>query len=399
MRNITAGNTFAKEIIPLDDQQRIKALREFNLLDAPPDTFFQNIVHLAAAHFNVPIALISLVDQSDVYFRGNVGLTGVDQVSRSTSLCSLAVLSSEPTIFTKPLEEPCLINNPLVHKEFGLRFYAAAPLITSEGHKIGAVALVDKEERDFSETQKEQLVRFAQLVMHDMELRLSVQKRQKALKKEVNQRQKLVTNAVLAAQERERSRMGIELHDNVNQILTTVKLYNEMALDPSVNTAAILTKSNKYLQECINEIRFISKQLSATTLGEISLPDSVKELTESLNCSGKIDIKLNCELEGSIHISQELHTTIYRIIQEGLNNIIKHAKAYHAEVSLEGTADGIQLEIKDDGVGFDMTQKKLGMGLTNIRTRTENINGHLTIKSAKGKGCRLSLLLPYYSKN
>jgi signal transduction histidine kinase len=399
MRNPTDGNPSANELVPFDEAQRVNALREYELLNAPPDTFFQNIVHLAAQHYNVPIAVISFVDRDDVYLKGNVGMDGLDKVSRSFSLCSLAVQSCEPTVFTKPLEEPCLAGTPWIHNEFGLRFYAAAPLITAGGHIIGTIALVDKKEKPFSENQKNQLVKFAQMVMHDVELRLSVQKREKELNEVVRRRQKLVTTAVLAAQEKERSRMGTELHDNVNQILTTVKLYNEMALDPSVDTAAILTKSTKYLQDCINEIRFISRQLSSTTIGAISLPDSVQELTESLNCSGKVHIKLNCELSDSIHISQELHTNIYRIIQEALNNIIKHARAETVEVRLAGTPTGIHLEITDDGVGFDTGKKKMGMGITNMRTRTENINGYLTIKSANGEGCQLVLFLPYYSKN
>ena len=86
-------------------------------------------------------------------------------------------------------------------------------------------------------------------------------------------------------------------------------------------------------------------------------------------------------------------------VNKGLNNIIKHAKANNAEVGLTGSADGIRLEIRDDGVGFDTSQKESGISITNIRTRAENINEYLSIKSAKGEGCKLSLFLPYYSKN
>jgi PAS domain S-box-containing protein len=163
--------TLEKGIIPQNDAQRLEALKRYKILDTPPEESFNNIAHLMAETFEVPIALISLVDKDRVFFKGAAGMPGLQYTDRSASLCSYAILSGSPTVFDKPLEEPCLLSNPLVHGEFGLRFYAGAPLVTSDGYSIGAVCIVDKKERTFSDREQDMLVRFARLVMQEIELR------------------------------------------------------------------------------------------------------------------------------------------------------------------------------------------------------------------------------------
>ena len=168
--------TLQSGIIPQNDEQRVQALRRYKILDTPPEESFNTIARLMADCFDVPIALVSLVDKDRVFFKANVGMPGVRYTDREVSLCSFAILSPEPTVFDNPLEEPCLLANPLVHGSFGLRFYAGAPLTTSDGFNIGSVCLVDKKERTFSARQQEMLMRFARLVMNEIELRQAVLK-------------------------------------------------------------------------------------------------------------------------------------------------------------------------------------------------------------------------------
>ena len=105
-------------------------------------------------------------------FKGNVGMEGVDEVDRGVSLCSLAILDPEPTIFNNALLEPCLLANPLVAGNFGLRFYAGAPITTPDGYHIGTVCVVDKAPRAFSEKEKALLVQFAGSVMSEIDERI-----------------------------------------------------------------------------------------------------------------------------------------------------------------------------------------------------------------------------------
>ena len=217
---------------------------------------------------------------------------------------------------------------------------------------------------------------------------------QQQLNKELASRQRKITAAVIKAQESERSQLGQELHDNVNQVLTTVKLYNEMLAGDIGAKDEILQKSTKYLQLGIDEIRSISKRLSAPTLGQINLTDSVHELVESINITNKLQIHFRFEgLEKAV-VSQDVHLTIYRIIQEQLNNILKHAHAQHVFIEISNTPEHLLLVIRDDGTGFNPQDKRRGIGITNMITRAENMNGKLHLQTAHGKGCTITVTLP-----
>lgn len=225
-----------------------------------------------------------------------------------------------------------------------------------------------------------------------IELQTQLDQRSKEIQKEM-------TAAVIKAQENERSQLGQELHDNVNQVLTTVKLYNEMLRDGLGKQEDLLGKSIYHLQTCINEIRSISKRLSAPTLGHISLQDSIKELVESINLIRRVNIIYTIDGHISSIASQELHLAIYRIVQEQLNNILKYAEASYATIEISLKDHTLSLMIKDDGKGFDMAQKKEGIGITNMKSRAENLNGNFHINSAPGQGCMVKVSIPIITPN
>lgn len=214
-------------------------------------------------------------------------------------------------------------------------------------------------------------------------------KLQNKLDQELSNRQKQITAAVIETQEKERAQLGLELHDNVNQVLTTIKLYNEMLLEGMGDQKEILNRSVKHLQNCINEIRSISKRLSAPTLGKISLDDSIKELVDSVNLTGRVSIMYYVDGINDCVISQDLHLAIYRIIQEHLNNILKYAEADLVSIELSFSNKTLSLAITDEGIGFDVHKKSAGIGLTNMRSRAEHMGGVLKIESEPGSGTSL----------
>ena len=164
-------NSFGKRIIPVNEEERLRALARYKLLDNVPEGYFINLAQIIAKTFDAPIALVSLVDKEEVNFPGNFGMEDITEVARGISLCSLAVLDEEPTVFEDALKQPCLLANPLVTGEFGLRFYAGAPIVTSDGFAIGTVCIVDKEPRTFSHEEKAMLQDFANSAMGELEIR------------------------------------------------------------------------------------------------------------------------------------------------------------------------------------------------------------------------------------
>jgi len=164
------NNTFGIDIIPENEQDRLKSLHHYQILEAETEGSFKHIASLAAHIFKVPVALVSFVDSAKVWFKGNVGMEGTDKVDRGISLCSLSILSQEPTVFKNALDTKCLLTNPLVAGEFGLRFYAAVPLRTHDGFNLGAVCIVDKVPREFTDEDQVTLEYMAKLVMDELEL-------------------------------------------------------------------------------------------------------------------------------------------------------------------------------------------------------------------------------------
>jgi hypothetical protein len=157
---------------PSNEEGRLKALRRYEILDTPPDGSFDNLTNLAATLFNVPICIISLVDEDRIWFKSHHGIDA-KQIDRVPGLCASAILSKDLYVVENALDDPRTLSNPLVAGTFGLRFYAAAPLITSEGYNLGTFCIIDKQQRYLTEPQKEILQRLADIVMDEIELRLS----------------------------------------------------------------------------------------------------------------------------------------------------------------------------------------------------------------------------------
>ncbi len=177
-------NSFGRNIIPDDDLQRIEALNRYKILNTPPEESFDNIARLATQIFNVPISLISLVDEENVHFKSNIGMGAATHTSKGDSLCSLAVLEDNVTVFENAVNEPCLLANPNVAGEFGLEFYAGAPLTTNDGFKIGTLCIIDKKPRKFSKDEERILQGLAKIVVDEIELRRSALAEIKILRQE-----------------------------------------------------------------------------------------------------------------------------------------------------------------------------------------------------------------------
>lgn len=161
-------NSLGKNIIPTNEAERLKALQHYDLLKGVPQGYFNNLAQIIAKTFDAPIALVSLVKSDVVEFAGNKGMEGTDTAPRSISLCSLAVLDDQPVIFPDAMEEPCLLANPLVQGDFGLRFYAGAPILSPGGAALGTVCVVDKEPREFTEEDTRMLQYFATVAMNEI---------------------------------------------------------------------------------------------------------------------------------------------------------------------------------------------------------------------------------------
>jgi PAS domain S-box-containing protein len=217
----------------------------------------------------------------------------------------------------------------------------------------------------------------------------------KLLNQELN-RQKLTAQAVVDAQEKERSLIGKELHDNINQILSTAKLYLEVARNDDKERTSLIDMSTNSISDAINEIRTISRSLVPSSIGDLGLVESIQDLVESIKLTRKLNVEFYYHNGIDELMSEQLKLMLFRITQEQVNNVIKHANATNLVIELISEDDTINIAITDNGQGFDPDQVKFkkGVGLSNITSRAELFNGKVTIDTAPGKGCTLNIHLP-----
>ena len=211
-------------------------------------------------------------------------------------------------------------------------------------------------------------------------------------------RQKAINQATVDTQEQERGEIGKELHDNVNQVLTTTKLYLDLALSNSELKDELISKSIQNVIMVINEIRQLSRSLMDPSIGDLGLVDSIHDLIDNINLTRKVKAQLEADKKIEDYLDKNHKLTVFRIIQEAMNNAIKHARATTVNIILKKNRNKAELVIEDDGIGFSPLLVKKGVGLKNIQNRIYLINGKQQIISAPGAGCRIIIEFPINKK-
>jgi signal transduction histidine kinase len=207
-------------------------------------------------------------------------------------------------------------------------------------------------------------------------------------------KQKELTEAVLSAQELERADIGKELHDNLNQILGATKMYIELAKSDEGSREFCLNKSSELLVTVIEEIRRISKSLTVPGKHLMQIAESINILLDDLSILHPIKIAFTERGVDDGSLGDKIRLDIFRIVQEQLNNILKHAEATSATISLVQENSRLLLQIADNGKGCEITQESEGIGMRNMRTRVDSHNGTFSVVSRPGEGFTLSVALP-----
>jgi PAS domain S-box-containing protein len=214
----------------------------------------------------------------------------------------------------------------------------------------------------------------------------------KLLKTEID-KQISINKAVIEGQEKEKLELSQELHDNINQLISTSKLYMEVAKKQSVQPEMI-EKAIETLGAAVHEIRRLSKTLNPITINELKLVDAIEQLILDIEQTGKLTIEFDYnEFDYDITLPQ-LNLYLYRIVQEQINNIIKYAKTDTAFITLKNNASFLYIKIEDKGVGFEKSKKGNGIGLSNIKNRVALFNGIIEIHSAPNEGCIIEINIP-----
>jgi len=211
------------------------------------------------------------------------------------------------------------------------------------------------------------------------------------LQKEIEQ-QKEIARVTLQTREAERNELGLELHDNINQILGAVKLQLSYCLMDYKAGKPVVEKSLEHIQQAMEEIRNLTHEMVMPRFLECCLKDKLSKLIANYNYAQTIQLEAAAWNDEMIPLT--IKETFFRVAQEQLNNIQKHACADRITIQIKNDTGTAVMTIEDNGIGFDPHQKRNGIGISNIHKRVELHNGTSRFISAPAKGCMLSVSIP-----
>lgn len=218
------------------------------------------------------------------------------------------------------------------------------------------------------------------------------------LQKEILHQQDLATKAVMNAEDNERKRMATHLHDGVAQLLGAANMNVESLSDFRDDEPAfdkILGKTKNILDDAITDVRSLSHQMMPNMLIKSSLANALQDLIEK---SDSPKLHINLKMEGlQDDLDKNIQIVMYRIIQECINNTIKHSSATGIDIIVRQNENLLETLISDNGVGFNISEvssKSSGLGLENIKSRIDMLKGKLEVNSVKGAGTKISVKIP-----
>lgn len=220
-------------------------------------------------------------------------------------------------------------------------------------------------------------------------------KLEKELREKERDRQFELMISALEAQEKERTHIGRELHDNVNQLLVATKLMLAISRDdPARMSQTVMNRCIDNLEKAIEENRKISHELVTPDLEEETLVEQLRQLLQTMLVANNIEVAVRASDFNEMVLDQPRKLAVYRIAQEQCTNIIKYAKAGKVTVTLSNNDEDFTITITDDGVGMGKTKLAAGIGLRNISARAAFFGGEVTVKTKPQKGFKLQVTLP-----
>ena len=202
--------------------------------------------------------------------------------------------------------------------------------------------------------------------------------------------------STLQTQEAERVRVAKDLHDDLGALLSTIKLYMSQYARKNQQDDALQKHTeavNELLTEGIGDVRRISNDLLSPTLRDLGLTAALNELKDRINSADGLRVKVNYD-PALPRLDAQVELSLYRIIQELLNNTMKHAKAKHAHLSFHWQDQDLVLDYRDDGQGVNLKTVKSHVGLRNLQSRATMHQGNMEFSSSPGKGFSARLQIP-----
>ena len=332
---------------------------------------------------------VLLRDGAELVVRGTAGECGARSIGRSVGPGSLTTdfMSIEASQRIGPAAAEAL-------GELGIesRGGLAVPL-RSRGQGLGVLLVVDHigDDPAFSADQQLTLESFATSAANAIAAAHAIE----------DEKAKLA----IASSERERGRWARELHDETLQELGALRIMQENAAraDSAEEARKYLAQANEQVERTVAGLQGLIAELRPAALDQIGVEAAIEALIERLASRSDLRFETDIDLayergDAASRPEPELEATIYRLVQEGLSNAIKHADASRARVAIEERDGLVTIRVEDDGNGFDMSSVKRGFGLTGMSERVEMAGGEIAFESREGGGTQIRVTLPVHRR-
>jgi signal transduction histidine kinase len=399
--------------LPPDEAARLADLRSFTILDTPYDPRFDRLVQLAARVFGTQGAVVGLLDANRLWFKAHTGIAA-RELPREHGFCAWTILGDGLCVVEDMTQDPRFADNPLVSGENGVRFYAAAPLVSRDGHSIGTLAIFDSVPRQFGVAQQAHLKDFAGLVVDALELHRSLTETEAAREE-----------AMLASRSKGEflAFMSHELRTPLNAVIGFAEMLESEAYGPLGDAhykdyAGLIRQAGQHLLEVINSILDLSRIEAGKmtlTLDRLKVVDEADAVISLLLTQAR-QKELSLVMDASLHALPVLHadrSAFRQVLLNLISNAIKFTRPEGRIVVTGSTdADTIRISVSDNGQGIapadlvrlgeafyqagpkNQRRQGFGLGLAISHRLMALHGGRLTIASEFGRGTTATMVFP-----
>ena len=386
-----------KPVPPINEQERLKALRSYELLDTLPEEAYDTITKLASYICDTPISLVTLLDADRNFLKSRLGIE-FSESPRDISFCGHAILTENPIFIVEDARvDERFQDNPLV-KDFKAIFYAGVPLKTQDGHALGTLCVYDHKPRTLDEKQQEALLGLAKQVILLFEARKRNIELQKSQQETTARNNRLEDFARLIAH---------DLKSPLSSIEGLVNLLTEDYAEENDEDFTVfmehLSTSTKSMRSYIDGLLEYYRADNLLVTKEDATLDTIVNEVKNLHKSSDVTITLN----KNIDLKAVPVVAIEQVISNLIDNGVKYNTSEHPEITLSGTItkDFYSISVADNGVGIPEDRqahifepfktmgtndrngnKGTGMGLATVKKLVEALGGTITVDSTVGKG-------------
>ncbi|MGB3616836.1 MAG: GAF domain-containing sensor histidine kinase [Catalinimonas sp.] len=395
-----------KASTPHDEQERLAALRRYEVLDTPAEPAFDDLVQLASQVCGTPVSLITLIDEDRQWFKGKVGID-LDQTPREVAFCAHAILQEEVMVVKDAREDERFADNPFVTADPDIRFYAGAPLITPDGYRLGTLCVIDQQPRELTDQQVFALRTLAKQVIDQLELRSQLRRVQR-INENLEQLAKTQQQVISVISHDVRGPLA-----NLNNVFLLLKEGGIRPQDFHLNVPKMQHSLEGTLQLINSLLRWTSAQLRGQEMQPVQLPlhPLAEEVLDELRMFDMKGNQLRNLVPPDLHVRADPDMLRF-VLRNLLQNAVKYTLDGEVEIAATRREDRVEIRVRDTGVGMEETtrahlfdadvrrsrpgtagERGTGIGLMMSQTFIVRHGGEMRVESTEGRGSTFAFTL------